>query len=243
MGAVLLIPFRVSLAATKSGETMLQQAAKENKHLVVLAWSSDDDTTKKLKALLGRARTSMATRALFHELKTSNATENGFVRRYQLAKAPLPLILVFAPNGVMVKAYVQKVVDEKTLATSFASPTLAKVLKLLQDGKLVLLCVQSKTTRHNAESLKAAQGAAADKRAGGQIRTVQLDPSDRACADLVAKLKVSASVQEAAIHIVVPPGTIAGVVKGATTPTAVWAAIAQAVSACSGGGCGPGGCG
>jgi len=241
--AVLLASGPSSQAAAKNADALLQQAAQENKHLVVLAWGNGDDTTSKLKKMLETARVPLASKALFCVLKTDDTANKDFVAKYRLAAAPLPLVLVFAPNGVVVGAFVQKVVDQKTVAASFASPKLASVLKLLQDGNLVLLCVQSKTTKHNAESLKAAQGAAVDERAKGQIQTVELDPTDTNCADLLAKLKVSTSLEEATIRIIVPPGTIAGEVKGATTSAAVWDAIVKAVSACSGGGCGAGGCG
>ena len=241
--AMLLGVVSAGSAAPRTAEAMLQQAATENKHLVVLAWSDNDDTTSKLKTMLEKARVSLASKALFYALKTDDPANKDFVAKYKLASAPLPLTLVFAPNGVVVGAFVQKVVDEKTLAASFASPKLASVLKLLQDGKLVLLCVQSKTTQHNAESLAAAQGAAADERAKGQIEVVQVDPTDEGCADVVAPLKLPANLEEATIRILVPPGTLAGEVKGATTQTAVWDAILKAVAACSGGGCGAGGCG
>jgi len=242
VGAVLLVSSS-GFAAPKTAEAMLQQAAAENKHLVVLAWSDNDDTTSKLKAMLDKARVSLASKALFYALKTDDTANKDFVAKHRLASAPLPLTLVFAPNGVVVGAFVQEVVDQQTLAASFASPKLASVLKLLQDGNVVLLCVQSKTTKHNAESLKAAQGAGADERAKGQIQTVEVDPTDASCADLVAPLKLPAALEEATIRILVPPGKIAGEVKGATTQAAVWDAITKAIAACSGGGCGAGGCG
>lgn len=241
--AMLLGVLSAGSATPKTAEAMLQQAATENKHLVVLAWTDGDDATTKLKAVLDQARVSLAGKAFFFVLKTDDASNKDFVAKYKLATAPLPLTLVFAPNGVVVGASVQKVVDQQTLAASFASPKLADVLKLLQDGKLVLLCVQTKTTKSNAESLGAAQGAAADERAKGQIQVVQVDPTDQACADVVAPLKLPANLEEATIRILVPPGTVAGEVKGATTQAAVWDAITKAVAACSGGGWGTGGCG
>lgn len=230
-------------AAPDNAGSMLEQAAKANKHLVVLAWSENDDTTSKLKTMIERSRVSLAGKALFYVLKTDDTANKDFVAKYKLAAAPLPLTLVFAPNGVVVGAFVQKTLDEKTLVSSFASPKLASVLKLMQDGKIVLLCVQSKSSKYNAESLKAAQAAAADERAKGQIETVELDPTDASCADLVTQLNLPAALEEATIRIIVPPGKMAGEVNGATTQVAVWDAIIKAISACSGGGCGAGGCG
>jgi len=230
----------VEPAAVDNAEAALESAGKESKHLVVLAWSDDDQTTQKLKAVFAESRESLADKALFHEVSVSNADESSFVEKYNLADAPLPIVLVFAPNGAVVGVHVQKVVDEEALVASFASPKLAEVFKLLQDGKLVLLCVQSETTKHNTESLSAADGAVADERAEDGVRTVQIDPTNSDCSDLVAKIGVSESIEEATIFIIVPPGTVAGEVKGATTPGEVWYAIINAVSACSSGGCGSG---
>lgn len=246
LGAVLLAPIATSRAAAQGAQAMLQQAATENKHLVVLAWSRNDDTTQKLKAMMEEARVSLDSKALFYAFNTDDTANKDFVAKYRLAAAPLPLILVFAPNGVVVGAFSRKVVDEKMLTDSFASPKLASVLKLLQEGNTVLLCVQTATTAHNAESLKAAQAAAADDRAKGKVQIVELDPTEGTSTDLVAALKLPPALEDATIRIIVPPGTVAGEVKGATTQAAVSAAIAKALATpsggCSGGSCGAGGC-
>jgi hypothetical protein len=97
-------------------------------------------------------------------------------------------------------------VDQQTPAVSFISLRLVTVLKLLHHGKRVLLCMQSKTTASNAGSLKAAQRAAADDRAKGQMQTRQVGPADVRSTGLTAPLKLPASFEEATAHIPVPPG-------------------------------------
>jgi hypothetical protein len=155
----------------------------------------------------------------------------------------LPLTLVFAPNGAIVKAFPGKVATQDELGKAFASRVLADVTKAMQERKLVLVCVQGGKTQGNSSSLTAARAAADDKRAGGSIAVVRAAPEDSANGDLLKQLKVAPSLKKASLFILVPPGTIAGKVEGATTKDAVWAAITKGVSACSSGGCGPSGCG
>lgn len=229
-------------APVDNAEAALERAGEESKHLFVLAWSEDDETTGKVKALFAESGEPMAEKALFHEANVGNTDEAGFVEKYGLKDAPLPIVLVFAPNGAVVGAHVQKAIDQDALAASFASPKLAEVFKLLQDGKLVLLCVQSESTEYNDQSLSAAKGASEDERAKDGIAFTLLDPTDNESSDLTNRIGVPTTLDEAAIYIIVPPGTIAGRVKGETTAAAVWDALVRAVSACSSGGCGTGGC-
>jgi len=44
------------------------------------------------------------------------------VTEYRVSSAPMPLTLVFAPNGVVVDAHVQKAVNAEALVASFVSP-------------------------------------------------------------------------------------------------------------------------
>jgi len=142
-----------------------------------------------------------------------------------------------------VNAFVREAMKIDELRGAFASRKYAEVLKLLQDRKLVLLCVQGAHTKHNDASLGAAKAVVADEKAGGSIRWVQVAPEDESSRDLLTQLEVDSKVSVATIHILVPPATLAGKVEGATTKDKLWQAIASGVSSCGAGGCGPGGCG
>jgi len=50
----------------------LAQAAKENKHLILLAWGEDDETTKRAKANMREAAKTLSGKALFCELDVNN---------------------------------------------------------------------------------------------------------------------------------------------------------------------------
>jgi len=224
-------------------EAALRQAAKQNKHLFALFIRSGEPQSAKMKSVFTEAQRSLGQRALFHVAAVSDPAEADFVRKNGIGRASLPLTLVFAPNGAVVKGFPGQVVSKEALAAAFASPKLADVLKGLQDKRLVLLCVQGKKTKHNAESLRAAREVAKDERARGGVTVVQAAPEDARSADLFRQLKAGTSFQEATVFIVAPPSSLAGTVAGKTTKEALWTAIVKGVSACSSGGCGPSGCG
>lgn len=233
-------------AAPTAGGKMsaaVKDAAREKKHVFALFVRGNDADGGKMKKVFTEAQRSLGKRALFRVADVSDRSESAFIEKYGINRAPLPLTLVFAPNGAIVKAFPGKVVSEADLGKAFAAPAYADAMKAMQDQKLVLLCVQGKHTKNNAASLQAARAAAGDKRAGGSIAVVQAAPEDTANAALLKPLEVTSALEDATVFILVPPGKIAGNVAGATTKDALWAAIAKGVSACSSGGCGPSGCG
>lgn len=235
---------RISAAsvAVANTESLKEVARKQNKHLFALFFRTGDTDGAKMKGVFAEAKRKLGRRALFSVASVSNPSEANFVRKYGIARAPLPLTLVFAPNGAIVKSFAGKVVSQSDLAGAFASPALAEVLGAMQDRKLVLLCIQGKRTRHNSESLGAARAAAQDEKARDSITVVRAAPDDGHSSDLLKQLSVSSKMQEATIFILVPPSTMAGKVEGATTKDALWKTIVTSVSSCSTG-CGPSGCG
>lgn len=214
----------------------LRDAAKQNKHVFALFVRNGDANGAKMKRVFTEARRTLGSRALFRVADVGDRSESAFVQKYGIDRAPLPLTIVFAPNGAIVRAFPGKVTTTAELSKAFASPAFADVMKAMQDRKLVLLCAQGKGTRHNSESLAAARGVAKDKRAAGVVTVVRAAPEDAANANLLKPLKADSSLKEATVYILVPPSVIAGKVEGATTKEAVWAALVKGVSACQSGG-------
>lgn len=230
----------VGAPASANMDAALKGAAKSGKHLFALFVRRGDSDSAKMKSVFASAGRALGKRATMHVADVSDQSEAAIVRRYGIDRAPLPLTLVFAPNGAMVKAFPGKVVSKAELTTAFASPALAQVLKAMQGGKLVLLCVAGKRPRDNAKSLAAARAAAADKRAPrGAIEVVSVNPNDGSSADVLRPIKAELRSRESSVYILVPPSTIAGKVTGATSKDAVWAAITKGIAACSGGSCCP----
>lgn len=231
-----------SESAPRGAAAALKRAQDQKKHAFLLFYKQGDEACAKMRKTLDAAEKTLRKRAVFYAADVAAEKDKETVAKYQADKAPLPLTLVFAPNGALERTHVGKAVNAKALANSFSSAKLAEVQKHLQDRKLVLLCAQNDHTKHNSESRRAAEAAIKAPRAGGQIVLVNVDPRDGDSADLLKQVKLDSSLKEASICILIPPSTLGKTVQGATTKDALWEAITSSASACSTG-CGPSGCG
>ena len=132
--------------------------------------------------------------------------------------------------------------EEQELLNAFAGPGTEKCTKALQDGQLVLLCVQNDSTTFNQEALRGVQDFRADKRYASATEIVVLDPRDTAEASFLGNLKIDPQTATAVTAFLVPPASVIAEYRGATTKEQLIAAVQQANTGCGPGGCGPGGC-
>jgi len=215
------------------------QAGRDGKYAFVLFYRPGEKASEAMRETLRRANGKLKAKAVFLPVDIDSKAESELVGRFRAQRAPLPLTLVIAPNGATVRSFT-KPVDEQALSGAFVSPKVAEVTKALQDRKLVALCLQGPSTKHNSESRRAAEQFVADQKLGGQAVLVTADPSREA--DLLKRCRISAAPKEATIVLLAPPGTMVGTFAGATTKEALLQKLASASSSCSSGSCGPSGC-
>jgi hypothetical protein len=165
--------------------------------------------------------------------------EKGLVDKYRLSGAPMPLVLVVAPNGAITSGLVGPQVTNEALQNSLASPCMQKCLKAVQDGKLVFLCAQNKATKANDAALKGVNDFKADARFAEFTEIVQVDPTDAAEGKFLSQLQVAPKTEDAVTAFLAPPGAVVAKYKGATDKNT----LVTAIMAASSGGCGPSGCG
>jgi len=221
-----------------SGFVALRQAAKANKHLFVLVYTADDEPTRAARKTVESAMAKMPDAAQWVAVDRGAPAEKGLVDKFRLGAAPMPLVLVFAPNGAITGGLVGPQVNEEALQNAIASPCMQKCLKALQQGKLVFLCAQNKATKANEAATKGVNEFKADTRFAQFTEIVQVDPTDAAEGKFLAQLKIEPKTDEAVTAFLAPPGAIIGTYKGATDKNALVTAITAAAS----GGCGPSGC-
>jgi hypothetical protein len=219
-------------------ERAITRAGRDGKYSFVLFYRPREQASEAMRDTFDRAKGKLGSQAVFLAVDINARGEAGLVEKYRVRQAPLPLTLVMAPNGAVVRAFT-KAVDEKALGESFASAKFAEVLGALQARKLVAVCLQGAGTRHNAESKQAAQQFIADAKLGGQAVLVMADP--RKEADLLKRCGISSPPRESTVLMIVPPGRLVATVAGATTKDALMAKLTASLSSC-GPGCAPSGC-
>lgn len=225
-----------------TGIAAIQEAAQAKQYLFAFFWKSKDDQTAAMSEVLDAATKKAGARARSVSVCIAEASEKSIVEKFGLDRAPMPLVLAIAPNGAVMGGFPNKF-TEKELLDSFGSPCSERCMKALQEGKLVLLCVQNNATNNNDEALSGVRDFKADERYAKHTEVIMLDPSDAAEASFLADLKIDPKESEAVTAFLAPPGSVIAEFKGATDKDTLIAALQKASTSCGPGGCGPGGCG
>ncbi len=226
---------------TGSGVVALEGAAQANKYLFAFFWKEENDQTANMRKALGAVMEAAAGRADSVEVNVTDPSEKPIVDKFDLDRAPMPLILALAPNGAITGGFPTEVEKEKLL-DAFASPCTEKCMKHLQDNRLVFLCVQNGRTRSNDEAMKGVRAFNADARFAAATEIVMLDPSDTAEASFLKDLQIDPKTETAVTVFLAPPGAPVAMYEGATNKDTIVATLEKASSVCGPGGCGPGGC-
>jgi hypothetical protein len=220
----------------------LTQASAAGKYLFIFFSAEDDENTKAMRKVFSDAVAKTSDKASSVAVTISDPAEKEIVAKYGVEKAPMPLVLVVAPNGAVTGGF-PTTFDEKALLNAFVSPGMEKCLKVLQERKLVILCAQNKSTKSNDAAMKGAQDFKADKRFAQFTEIVQIDPADAAESKFVTQLRIEPKTAEAVTALLAPPGVVVGTFKGAVNKDALVAALTAATSGgCGSGGCAPSGC-
>jgi hypothetical protein len=221
----------------------LETAKASQRFLFVYIWKNDDEPTQSRRSVFQEFAAEVRGQADTAELCIASASDKDFIIKYDLSRAPMPLVLAFAPNGAIAGAFPQQFTKDD-LRSGFISPQTANCMKLLQEGKLVVLCVQNANTNTNDASLQGVNEFRSDARYQSAVEVVRLDPGDQSEAAFLRDLQVSPNTAVAVTVLLAPPGSPIAKFEGATTKDAFVQALSKKASeCCPGGQCGPDGCG
>ena len=224
-----------------AGLAAMEQAAADSKYLFAFFSTNNNAQTMAMKKVFDEATAKVADRALTVAVNITDPAERGLIKKFDLDRAPMPLVLAIAPNGAIMGGFPTKF-EVNDLLNAFGSPCTEKCMKSLQDGKLVLLCVQNSATTSNAEALQGVNEFKADEKYAAATEIVMLDPTDAAEASFLSDLKIDPKITVATTAFLAPPGSVITEVEGPTTKEVLVTALQQANTGCGPGGCGPGGC-
>ena len=223
------------------GMAAMEKAAEAKKYLFALVRKEEDGQTAAMRSVLQEAMKEVADRAKSVEVSVSAASERAIVDKFDLDRAPMPLVLAIAPNGAVTGGFPTKV-EKQELLEAFASPCTEKCMKQLQENRLVFLCVQNGTTESKDAAMEGVRQFKADARFAQATEIVMLDPTDTAEADFLKDLQIDPKTEVAVTVFLAPPGMPVAMYEGATSKDEIVATLQKASSACGPGGCGPGGC-
>jgi len=224
------------------GMVAIKQAGDAGKYLFVFFSKTDDDQTLAMRKVFDKALEKAAERAQTVAVNVADASEKDIVDKFDLSRAPMPLVLAIAPNGAITGGFPTKF-EEQQLLDAFATPTTEKVMKSLQDGKLVFVCAQNAKTTASDAALQGVRDFKSDTRFANATEIVTLDPTDTKEASFLKDLKVAPDIAVATTVFIVPPGQAIAQIEGPTSKDKLVELLSKANTGCGPGGCGPGGCG
>lgn len=225
--------------APNRGLTAIDAAAKANRYLFIFFFRQDDPQTRAMGEIFSGATNALAARADSVVVPITDPSEAGMVTKFRVSQAPMPIVLVLAPNGAVTASFPGTFTREQLLG-AFGTPSTERLLGAMQQGKLVVLCLQNGRTRLNAEAMNGVRAFKADQRYATATEVLMLDPNSAPERPLLAKLGMNVPVEEATTILMAPPGTIIGTFKGATDKNQIITTLTSAISNCATG-CQPGG--
>lgn len=139
------------------------------------------------------------------------------VGKYNLRYAPVPLVMILAPNGAITGTF-KAPFSASQVEAVFHTPKTLQCILALQEKKLVFISIQSNETSENKAALDGIRQFEKENPLYGAIELVILDPMDSAEAKLLKQLRVQPNIRKARTVLMVPPGRTVGQWTGATDP-------------------------
>ena len=205
-------------------------AAQEGKYTFVLFHREDNSRKREMDKTLRDTLASRQDQAVMCHVRVNDPQEAAVVKRFGVARAPLPLALAVAPNGAITGAFPQKI-KPSDVENAFATPTMSECIKAMQDGKLVFLCVSRSTT---SSIPKAVQDFETDPQFNKRMSVIALHVGDSAEAKLLEDLEIEPTkVAGTVVAFMAPPGVLVGKYNASATKQQMAAELHAAGKCCN----------
>lgn len=212
----------------------------DNKHLAIFFYKEQNIRTQNLEKIFDDAMQKIGSSIKFMKVNVKDPTQQSLVNKYNLKRTPMPFVLVIAPNGAITGGY--STFTEEQISNAIVSQGTSKILKGLQDKKLVILALQNNKTINNTAAMQGVNDFKADPRFNNATEIVLIDPSDIREHKFLNILSVDLNSTQAQTLLIAPPSEILGTYQGPTTKKQFVDSVQNAASGCCPGGCCPGGC-
>lgn len=220
--------------APGSANKAISQAQENGKFLVMLFYERKDNSFQEMQKTVQAFSKTSVKAIIIYEVLTTDSKESDVIHKYGINRAPLPVVLVFAPNGAITGGFPQKVTNQQ-LSNCMVPKLIMNILISVQSGKVALVLLQNKNTKFNTEVTNVANEFSKDARVLGYVDIIKHDPSDGDIKEFLTQCKIECTTKEAATVLIVPPNKIGGVFSGKITKDTLIAGLAS----CSGSGCCP----
>ncbi|MGE5343503.1 MAG: hypothetical protein ACM3SY_18700 [Candidatus Omnitrophota bacterium] len=232
-----LISSASSAANPVNAKTAMDLAMRSGKFISLIFYEKKDPAYHTMSTCIDNFAKSSQGKLIVHQSRVSDPREKEIVDRFDIRRARLPVILIIAPNGAVTAGYEQKVTLDQVKKSVEVPELMLKVLKPLQERKITLVLLQNEKTKFNKESSKAINDFIRDPKYKKVVSTINANPSASGSREFLRQCSLATPQTEAVVVVMLPPKTIAKVLKGKITKADVEASLQTCTP---GSGCCPG---
>jgi len=199
------------------------------KFSLILFWKENNAATQGMAEALKSAVAKRSQRAEWTSVNVSDSANRAIVERYQVSRAPMPLILCVAPNGAITGGITRQVTDE-AVERVLVTPAMADSTKALQEKKIVVIHVKQDAQSPLPYGAVELTADAAFKARTTVVSVVLGDPAEsRFVTDMEIK---PADVTGSMLVVLGPPGVLVGKFPANVTKDQLTAALHAAGKCC-----------
>jgi hypothetical protein len=187
--------------------TAVPAAKPVPKFTFILFWKEDNAATKAMAETLKRAVAERSRRAEWTSVNITDGSQRPIVDRYHVERAPMPMVLCVAPNGV-VTGGAPRQINEAAIEKMLVTPAMTEVTKALQDKRIVVIHLK----RDPGAALPAgAAGFAADPSFKDRTAILNIGLDDPEESRFVKEMDFKpGELSDSMIVVLAPPGVLVG---------------------------------
>jgi hypothetical protein len=220
--------FAADTAPAIAPDQAIQAAAKTGKLIYLVFYKDADATTKAMAEAVTATVDSQEGQSIFSYVRLNDPTERAIAEKYQVTRAPMPMVIAVHPNGAVTGYFHTKTTPE-ALAQCLVSAKKAMCMKALQQNQLVLVCLQTQDKQPIPQGVRELQ---ADPHFAKRTQVVALSVNDPDESAFLASMEVNPSKDGPLTVFLAPPGALVGKFASTATKDQLAAKLAEAGKCC-----------
>lgn len=184
-------------------QSTLAQSAQSRKYTFIIFSRDNSETTRAFYQQTQAGLAAHGEKATITTANVDSPVERVLVEKLGIARAPMPMAVVIAPNGAVTGLFPRAITPEQ-IAAAIVPPTMMRCMKELQDQKLVFVCLTRTDRVDVPEGVKLVQQLPQYQ---GRISLVGMRLDDPAEARFYQQMKVNPDqINGPYAVLIAPPG-------------------------------------
>jgi hypothetical protein len=209
-------------------------AVQQPKFAFILFWKENNAPTQAMSRGLEASIVKRSQRAQYSAVNVNDPANRTVVDRYQVSRAPMPLVLCVAPNGAITGS-IQRQFSDDAVERLIVTPAMADVTKALQDKKIAVIHIKQDSQSPLPYAALEFTGDPMFKERTTIVPVVFSDPAEtRFMTDLQIK---ATEVNGSLLVVFAPPSVVVGKFPAAATKDQIATALHAAGKCCNDANC------